>query len=947
MNVAAPAAPGSPARRFPALILLLALPLLTFEVLNVLQLHRAREAELRQEAVRLLDLVEAEQQRIVEDIRHVLVAVAEMGVGRMDPATCRATMARIKARYPRYLSIHVSDHGGDGTDVVWCSTEPLALGKSVAGHDYRDETARTGDVAVGRFMLARSTGRPVVPFALSYPRQGEAPPGIVSVLLDIGWLDQYLTQKSLPGYASVVVADGAGTVLAQVPAGSGPPFGQALPARLGPLLRGKAEGVVEQAGPEGRTEVIAYSPAGAGATDLYVQVSLDKGAAMRPVTMAALRSASLFAALLALTALGASWGVRRFLRIRDQAQRNALRTAAVLASTEDGVVELDREWRFTYLNDRAKTLIAQGRELLGLTIWEAFPELVSGPLWQKAQEAMSGKGPIDVEIQGVRTGRWFWMRAFPSPGGLAIYLLDISARKRVEEELRESKDRLALALASAQAGTFDWDLRTGKGHWSEESYRIFGLDPARHEATDETWLGIVHPEDRKAGLTGQTQYLHQRKPDFQLDYRVLRPDGSARWVSSIGRISYDEGGAPLHFSGLNIDITERKAMEQALRQAKAEAEEANVSKSKFMAAASHDLRQPLQSALLFAGVLRRHVDDEAGQGPLTFLERALDTLKNLLDSLLDMSQLDAGVAVPEVGDVPLGPLIEEIGAAYAPIAASKGLEFRVSPDCAALAVRSDRVLLGRMLRNLVENAIRYTERGHVRVDCASTGGGSTGGGVVITVEDSGIGISADQLTKVFEEFHQVGNPERDRSRGLGLGLAIVQRLSRLLDHPVSVGSEPGRGSAFSIRVPRAEAPAGPPAPPEPQPEAPGQGRLAVLVDDDVIVLNALRTIFQSWGYDVVIAGAAEQAIEGLRADGRVPDIVVADYRLREGKVGTDAIAEIRDLFGAEVPGIVLTGEIGPECERDAAALGLSVVHKPITPRELHGAVDRLLGAAAE
>jgi len=315
-------------------------------------------------------------------------------------------------------------------------------------------------------------------------------------------------------------------------------------------------------------------------------------------------------------------------------------------------------------------------------------------------------------------------------------------------------------------------------------------------------------------------------------------------------------------------------------------------------------------------------------------------LKDLLDSLLDVSRLEAGVVVPRIEDVMAGPLLSELAASYAPVAASKGLELTVADPGPTLAMRSDRLLLERMLRNLIENAIRYTERGHVRVACAARGDR-----VRVTVEDSGIGIPPDHVPRVFEEFHQVGNLERDRTQGLGLGLAIVHRLSVLLKHPVAVRSELGRGSVFSIDVPRAEAPRATVAMPTASATVNGAGSLAVLIDDDVMVLTGMRTMFTEWGYDVVIAGSAEQALERLSPVRRVPDIVVADYRLREGKVGTDAILRIRDLVGRPVPGIILTGEIGPECERDAATHGLSVIHKPITPRQLQASVQGLLRKA--
>jgi PAS domain S-box-containing protein len=928
--------PDRAVRRLVVLLLLAGLPLVAFEALSIAQLRASREAEIRQETSRLLDLVEAEQTRLVEDIRHVLVALVEMGLGQMAAQPCLSALDRIKQRYPRYLAISASDAAG----TIWCSTEAAAVGISVADRAYRDEALGTGEIVTGRYMVSRTTGRPAIPFALAYPGPDGGRAGVLTVLLDTGWLEDFLGGGILPAGSSVVVADRSGTTLSRVPDMPGLQ-GRALPDRYQPLLRAEGKGVVEIDGLDGTPRLVAYSPVGGGIPDLYVHVSVDKAAAMRAVNATALRSTLTFAMLLLMAGLGAAWGVRRFLMIRQEVEQGASRMAAVLASTVDGVVEMDRDWRFTYLNDRARELVAEGRELVGMTLWEAFPELVETPVWEKAHLAMAERVPAEAEVQGPRTGRWFWMRAFPSPSGLAVYLLDVSARKAAEEDLRESKERLTLALQSAEAGTFEWDLQTGRGHWSAESYRIFGLDPDGEGPSARTWLSVVHPEDREAAaMAGRLQVQDVQGPHFRLDYRIVRRDGSVRWVSSIGRVAHDADGRPQRVSGLNMDVTERKSMEQDLREAKARAEEASLSKSRFLAAASHDLRQPLQSALLFAGVLHRHVEGGQAGESLAALERALATLKDLLDGLLDVSRLDSGAVLPDLADFPLGPLLDDIGDAYAPVAEGKGLDFSVDASCRAAAVRSDRLLLGRMLRNLVENAIRYTERGHVRIACEA---GEDE--VRIEVHDSGIGIPAEHLGTVFEEFHQVGNPGRDRNQGLGLGLAIVRRLSALLGHPVAVRSTPGSGSTFRVAIRRAAMPAEALPAQHQAIEASGEGRLAVLVDDDEIVLSGLAEILREWCFDVVAARSPDEALAGLGAAGRPPDLVIADYRLGGGEVGTEAVARIRKHVGLAVPGIVLTGEIGPACERDAATLGLEVVHKPTTPRRLHDAVQRLLVAA--
>ena len=273
------------------------------------------------------------------------------------------------------------------------------------------------------------------------------------------------------------------------------------------------------------------------------------------------------------------------------------------------------------------------------------------------------------------------------------------------------------------------------------------------------------------------------------------------------------------------------------------------------------------------------------------------------------------------------------------MAAAKGLNFSIlNPD---MAVRSDRTLLGRILGNLIGNAIQYTKTGMVRVECRAVGDL-----VRVEVQDTGIGIPPDQMDDIWTEFHQIGNPERDRNRGLGLGLAIVQRLARLLGCHVEVLSALGRGSVFSIEVPLGRAVATIKEAPEPI-ASPIGGRYAVLVDDDAIVLMGLQSILRDWGYEVLAAGSTEQALDRLRTATREPDIIVADYRLRGGRVGTEAIVKIRELFGSNIPGVILTGETGPKCAEDAAAHGFSIAHKPITSRQLNAVVEKLLAEAAD
>jgi CheY-like chemotaxis protein len=213
----------------------------------------------------------------------------------------------------------------------------------------------------------------------------------------------------------------------------------------------------------------------------------------------------------------------------------------------------------------------------------------------------------------------------------------------------------------------------------------------------------------------------------------------------------------------------------------------------------------------------------------------------------------------------------------------------------------------------------------------------------IAVEDTGIGIPPDHLERIFEEFYQVGNPSRDRAQGLGLGLAIVRRIADLLGHRVEVHSRPGDGSTFSIELPLGtEEPAHPPAPEVACPGQQGRGRLAVVVDDDAMVLESLRTILTEWGYEVLAAAGTEQAVARIQEQSRRPDIVIADYRLQNGRTGTEAILA---LFDHPIPGLILTGETDPKFLRECAGHDVGIAHKPITPSQLGRALNQQLNAA--
>ena len=372
------------------------------------------------------------------------------------------------------------------------------------------------------------------------------------------------------------------------------------------------------------------------------------------------------------------------------------------------------------------------------------------------------------------------------------------------------------------------------------------------------------------------------------------------------------------------------------------AERANVSKSKFLAAASHDLRQPLHALTLLTAALESSKISEEVRVIANDIQRAVDSLEKLFNSLLDISRLDAGVLRPERSHFPLGELLQRISAEFAIEAEAKGL--RLTCELCESTVYSDPLLLERIVRNYVANAVRYTRHGGISIS-----GRLIGSTVRIAVSDTGDGIPATQQNEIFSEFYQIGNPERDRSKGLGLGLAIVRRLAELLDHPIAVESKPGAGSTFTVTVPVGDATAvtRESVTPCSVTQHNLSGLRVVVIDDDLAVRDSVQTLLTVWGCESVVAGDAEEAICRARKRFETPDVLLADYRLRDDQTGVEAIRRLCAEFQRNIPALILSGDTAPDRLREVAASGYTLLHKPVRPAELRAflvSVRRVLSA---
>jgi signal transduction histidine kinase/ActR/RegA family two-component response regulator len=397
-----------------------------------------------------------------------------------------------------------------------------------------------------------------------------------------------------------------------------------------------------------------------------------------------------------------------------------------------------------------------------------------------------------------------------------------------------------------------------------------------------------------------------------LGYLMLFADRQSRAVVAQIRLRYE-----------NEQLVGQLQQQNALaEQARQRAEAASRSKSLFFAAANHDLRQPLHSLGLFATALRNGNTDESGRKLIDQILQCTESLEQLFDNLLDISKLDAGQVEVKKEIVTANAVFDRLRATFAVPAQDKGLRLSVRRSRTMLS--TDPTLLFRVLSNLVANAIRYTEHGGVVVACRRRGNCAS-----IEVWDTGVGIPTEQHERIFEEFYQLNNPARDRSRGLGLGLATVRRIVQLLDHPLRLRSTAGRGSRFIIEVPIADPAKIHSIAATVEQKVPNLigGKLIVVIDDEESVRLGMQSLLESWGCKCIAAMDAEEALRAI--NGRAPDFIIADLRLRDEGNGIDAIRDLRAKLGEGIPAVLISGDTATEQLRKVSTAGLTLMHKPL------------------
>jgi len=522
--------------------------------------------------------------------------------------------------------------------------------------------------------------------------------------------------------------------------------------------------------------------------------------------------------------------------------------------------------------------------------------------------------------------------------GEVVALLD-----EANQELRFNRQVLATTLENISQGVSVVDAGMRLVAWNRRYQELFEypdgmLYVGRPVADLLRWnaeRGEMGDGDINAQVQRRIDHLGAGAPHV---FERVRPNGQV--IEMRGR-PLDGGGYVTSYS----DITEYKRAEQALRESNEtleqrveqrtrEAEEAQQSKTRFLAAVSHDLLQPLNAARLFTSALRES-DELAEQTRLAErVDTSLRTAEDLLDGLLDVSRLDAGALRPEVVDFDVNPLLRELAAQHAPIAASRGLQLRVRTPAAPLVVRSDRRLLRRALQNFLANALRYTRDGGALIAARVREGA-----VELQVWDTGPGIPPHHLGQIFDEFRRFEHPGRGE-RGLGLGLSICQRIARTLDHPLGVRSRVGVGSVFAITVPfgRARFPelAGSDMPSEPRFADSLAGLRVLCIDNDREILDGMRALLTRWNVVTLLAATTDEAVALLDAlaPGDTPDVALVDYHLHDRLDGLGIIDLLRERLGTELPAVLLTGDGSDALKHAARAHRCRVLTKPVKPASL-------------
>ncbi|WP_343713525.1 NahK/ErcS family hybrid sensor histidine kinase/response regulator, partial [Inquilinus sp.] len=638
--------------------------------------------------------------------------------------------------------------------------------------------------------------------------------------------------------------------------------------------------------------------------------------------------------------------------------------SATLDNIGQGIGVFDRDLRLAGWNRRFVEILGLAEPQVGI----GMPlQALTGPggslglavLLEEQRDPDRRRRPHSHERRGA-DGRVLELQTNPMPeGGFVLVCTDITERVKTLDALRESERRIRIYTDNVPVLIAYVD-REQRYRFTNRPYeQALGLQRGE---TDGLSIRTALGEQRYGRLKPYIDaVLAGRHQVFEIEFAAAGAE--------LARGTYiphrDGQGEVIGFFTLYQDVTEQRRAEAVLREtaetlerrvaertreltelnealaaAKAAAEAANLGKTRFLAAASHDLLQPFHAARLLTATLAERLGRKAEAPLVGHIDSSLATVEELLQALLEISKLDAGAVEPQPRAASVDEILRMAVLPFEPIARRRGLRLKVVSSSATAL--TDPALVRRIVQNLVSNAVRYTREGAVLVGCRRRGDA-----LVIQVWDTGPGIPPEQLSAIFEEFRRLGSGGEDEPAGLGLGLAIVERIAARLGHRVSVRSRLGRGSVFELALPRAREPAAARPSEAPRRRSPGTdlaGRLVLCVDNDRAILTATRLLLEGWGCTVLTAVDAETAREALQAAGRAPDMVLLDHHLAGAETGLDVLDALEAEIGRRLPAALVTADRTDPVKAAARSRDLPLLHKPLKPAALRALLVQRLAA---
>lgn len=660
----------------------------------------------------------------------------------------------------------------------------------------------------------------------------------------------------------------------------------------------------------------------------------------------------------------------------EEAETARTRLTDAIDSLSEGFTLFDADDRLVQSNSKFRAFYPDvEHEILPGMTFEAFLRsiLTHGALaipesdheaWIE-QRLRQHRNPGDTVLLSLANGRWIQVSERPTKNGTVGIYTDVTEIKKVESqrrerELEEKSIQLTATLDNLAQGVSVFDHHHHLAYWNKHFAWLTGLSPSRLREGMRFDQILGSPEVKRAFpdtdmVTDLIDWLryeggampfraeYHRRDDVVIEVRRNAiPDGG--FVSTYTDVTEQRRTAKVleeAKENLELRVRERTAelteLNEQLTLAKAMAEEANLSKTKFLAAASHDLLQPLNAARLFVSAL---LDSDPSDEVNRLTERvytALESVDGLLKALFDISKLDTGTVTPEWREFPVDILLEALASEFALLAENKGLSFRVVSS--HVVIKSDMLLLRRILQNFVSNAVRYTSSGQVLLGCRRKSGSLS-----IEIWDTGPGIREEHQRAVFDEFQRFVHPDSDVDTGFGLGLAIAKRSARILKHPLKLQSRAGLGSMFAVEVPYGIANGL-----NAMDLAPalhknyGLGNATVIfIENDLDNLEAMAALLQRWSCHVIGAHDGAEASRMMSEQQVTPDLIIADYHLDNDRTGINAISEVRRHCRAPVPGIIVTADHTSAVRLEVKDAGFELLQKPVKPAELRSLMSHLL-----